>query len=274
MKSQLKQSDVLLSSEKIGKNLSIKLREKIVLDIVEQLPSTNTYLLKNSEHDYSLPVFCLAEQQTAGKGRRGRQWHSPFAQNIYCSCRLDLNCDVSQLSGLSLVVGLAVVKAIEKFDAQLKPQLKWPNDILIDGKKCGGILIEVIARKNHTCSVVIGVGLNVNMQQADDDIDQPWTTLQQHHGKIIDRNLLVAALIEVLIDYLSEFESQGFVAFEKQWQRYDALLGKHITLHYRDETIMGKMLGVDRQGQLRLEKSDKTIITCNAGDTSLRSGVE
>ena len=169
---RLKQPLLLLDQKKILTALPENLQTKIGLDIYSQLPSTNQYLLDDNDRNYTQPVFCLAEMQTAGKGRMGRQWHSPFGQNIYCSLRWDLPVGVCQLSGLSLVIGLAVLKALQQFDPSLLLELKWPNDIFARGKKLGGILIEMLAKSSGSCSVIIGIGLNCNMLNDDDVIER------------------------------------------------------------------------------------------------------
>lgn len=267
----LKQALLLLQHEKIFSGLSSALQESIALEIFSQLPSTNGYLLENSTSDYRLPVFCLAEMQTAGKGRMGRQWHSPFAQNIYLSCRWDLTCDMNQLSGLSLVMGLAVLQSLQHYDLDKKLSLKWPNDILADGKKLGGILIDVLAAAKGSCSVVIGIGLNVNMQDDEQAIDQAWNSVQTIHGAVVDRNELVAVLISNIFSYVKRFLQHGFADFKTSWEKYDALAGRAVTLTHLNKKLQGTVMGVDTLGQLRLQKNDGTVIRCAAGEASFHN---
>lgn len=267
---RLKQPLFLLERKKILAALSKKSHCDIELEIHSQLPSTNSYLLENNNRDYSKPVFCLAELQTAGKGRMGRQWHSPFGQNIYCSFRYDMPCDVSKLSGLSLVMGLAVIEALQKYDATLALSLKWPNDILANGKKLGGILIELQSEAHGNCSVIVGLGLNCNMLDDNAAIEREWHSLHQLMDTPVDRNEILALLIPTLLEYLQQFIELGFASFKAQWKKYDHLLDKKVTVTHRDKKISGMVLGVDQFGQLRLQKSDKTVISCAAGEATLR----
>jgi BirA family biotin operon repressor/biotin-[acetyl-CoA-carboxylase] ligase len=173
----------LLEQKSILAGLKQTLTQQVDVQIYAKLPSTNTYFIDNKKEIFVNPTFCLAEQQSAGKGRLGRVWHSPYGRNIYLSCRWELPCEVSKLSGLSLVVGLAVVRALNYLLPQERFQLKWPNDIWHKGKKLGGILIEMLAEAHANAVVIIGIGLNVNMQQDDDSIGLPWTSLSQITGQ-------------------------------------------------------------------------------------------
>jgi BirA family biotin operon repressor/biotin-[acetyl-CoA-carboxylase] ligase len=257
----------LLQREKILANLPVELREKISVEIFSELPSTNTYLLEKINTDFSAPVFCLAEQQTAGKGRMGRQWYSPFAQNIYLSCRWDLACDLQQLTGLSLVIGLAVIECLTPYDKTNVLKIKWPNDIMAGDKKLGGILIENIVKK-ECVSVVIGIGLNINMTDEAINITRPWTSLQQVISVKVDRNRLVSQLIVSIVNYLQQFFAEGLIAFKTQWLHHDALCGKVVQLTQKNELLTGKVLGIDDMGHLLLEKNDQTVVCCVAGETS------
>lgn len=267
---RLKKPLFLLERKKILAALPKKLQSDIELEIYSQLSSTNTYFLENGDRDYSKPVFCVAELQTAGKGRMGRQWHSPFAENIYCSFRYDVPCNVSKLSGLSLVIGLAVIDALQQYDSSLALSLKWPNDILAEGKKLGGILIELQAEAHGGCSVIVGLGLNCNMLDDHAAIERDWHSLQQLLCKPVNRNDVLALLIPSLLTFFQQFIASGFAHFKTQWKQFDYLAGKHVTMTHRNKKVKGVVLGVDQFGQLRLQKPDKTVISCAAGEATLR----
>ena len=136
------------------------------------------------------PFLVLAERQTAGRGRRGRKWVSPFAENIYYSLVLRIEGGMRQLEGLSLVVGLAVMQALRELGIP-GAGLKWPNDVLVGQKKIAGILLELVGDPADVCHVVLGVGINVNMQMTD-EVDQQWTSMRLESGRAFDRNHLVA----------------------------------------------------------------------------------
>lgn len=210
----------------------------------------------------------MAEQQTSGKGRLNRTWHSPFGKNIYLSCLYPFQKDISELSGLSLVTSLAIIKTLKQW---VKKGLfvKWPNDIICDHKKISGSLIEIQAESHGTCQAIIGIGINVNMMQDDQAITQPWTSLQKMLGHPVDRNELAANLINHLIDYMQQFNQHGFPYFVDEWNETDSLMHQVITIKNVHEKIQGKVAGVNEQGHLLLKLSNGKIRAFSSGDTSV-----
>lgn len=190
--------------------------------------------------------------------------------NIYLSCRWVLPCDVSKLSGLSLVAGIAVVHALEKILPEEDFQLKWPNDIWHNGKKLGGILIEMLAEAHSNAVVIIGIGLNMNMRQDDESIGLPWTSLVQITQKVFDRNLIIMALIEQLLKIVPTFCQHGFQKFQETWQQYDALKNNSITINNLGDKIHGQAQGVGSDGALLVKNKQGEIIVCQVGDASLK----
>ncbi|MBA3661161.1 MAG: bifunctional biotin--[acetyl-CoA-carboxylase] ligase/biotin operon repressor BirA [Gammaproteobacteria bacterium] len=254
----------LLNKKIIKKNIS----EKVDIEIFETLDSTNNYLRNFFNH--TSPKICLAEVQTAGKGRLHRHWHSPFGENIYFSCLYPFKRDLSEMAGLSLVVSLAIVESLKFLHLPYANQVKWPNDILYEGRKLAGILIELQAEAHGACHVIIGIGLNVNMSEKEGQcIEQPWTSLKAITGQYIDRNLLAARLITQLFAHLKHFEQIGFTDFMPAWHAVDYLRNKDVTLNYMHQTIKGHVKGIDKQGHLIMESVDGTLQTYSAGDTSL-----
>lgn len=164
--------------------------------VFDSLDSTNAEALRSIERGMAAPFLVLAERQTAGRGRRGRKWVSPFAENLYYSLVLRIDGGMRQLEGLSLVVGLAVMETLRDLGIA-GAGLKWPNDVLVGEKKIAGILLELVGDPADVCHVVLGVGINVNMQEAD-EVDQQWTSMYLEAGRAFDRNLLVARLGGVL----------------------------------------------------------------------------
>jgi len=142
--------------------------------VYDSIDSTNAEALRLVGKGVVAPFVVVAERQTAGRGRRGRQWVSPFAENIYYSLLLRIDGGMRQLEGLSLVVGLAVLQALRELGIA-GAGLKWPNDVLVDNKKIAGILLELVGDPADVCHVVLGVGINVDMQGAD-LVDQLWTS--------------------------------------------------------------------------------------------------
>ncbi|WP_133127206.1 biotin--[acetyl-CoA-carboxylase] ligase [Legionella nagasakiensis] len=236
------------------------------------IDSTNRFL-KELPQSMSMDI-CCAERQTEGRGRFGRHWHSPFGENIYLSSRWSFNCDLSQLSGMSLVVSLAILSALEKLNIHEGIRVKWPNDLLWNGKKLCGSLIEINAESHGITEVVIGIGLNVNSATNHQlPLDRPWCSLYDITGQPWDRNLLIVQLIMQLYDTLQQFLLHGFSFFQEQWQRVDYLKNQVIRVNYPLGFLCGQAQGVNEAGQLILVDKDGKAHYLSSGDTSLH-GVE
>jgi BirA family biotin operon repressor/biotin-[acetyl-CoA-carboxylase] ligase len=235
--------------------------------VFDSIDSTNAEALRAIERGQAAPFLVLAERQTAGRGRRGRKWVSPFAENIYYSLVLRIEGGMRQLEGLSLVVGLAVMQALREVGISAAG-LKWPNDVLVGQKKIAGILLELVGDPADVCHVVLGVGINVNMQMTD-EVDQQWTSMRLESGKVFDRNHLVAALGEKLQAYLSRHQVGGFSALQAEWEQNHLWQGRAVSLIAGVNHIDGEVLGIDGQGALRL-KVDGLEKVFSGGELSLR----
>ena len=260
----------LLESELIRGALSATARPLLAELLLEPvLDSTNAELLRRLESGCASGTVCSAEQQTAGRGRRGRRWVSPFAGNLYLSVAWEFTGGAGVLEGLSLAVGVAAVEALERCGVT-GLQLKWPNDILFDGAKLGGILIEMVGDAVGSCQVVVGVGINVSMptDQAR-EIDQSWTDVSRVMGGSPGRSRLLAEILNGLLPLLAAFESAGFRAWQKKWQQRDAFAGAAVLVTSGDKRLAGTVEGVDAGGTLRLRVGD-TVQTIRGGEVSLR----
>lgn len=243
----------------------------ITVEILEKTSSTNDYLKNKIKEKGNIHV-CLSETQSAGKGRLERKWHSPFAKNIYLSMLCPFDKDISALNGLSLVVGLAVCRAIHNTVSLAKQSLKikWPNDILLLGDKLAGSLIEIQAESNGSCQVIIGVGVNVNMRQAlHEHIDQSWNSLMKLGNKYLNRNDLACEIIDNLIDYLEKFSSLGLSAFSSEWDSMDHLSGSQIAVITGSRKITGKYTGINHQGHLKIKNEAGEVLLLSSGDTTI-----
>lgn len=239
------------------------------LELALSLPSTNQLAAEQAQLGDCHGRLYVAEQQTAGRGRRGREWASPFARNLYFSLTWSFAGGAAALEGLSLVVGLAVLKGLEAEGVD-GVALKWPNDLLYHGQKLAGVLLEMSGDASGQCQVVIGVGVNVAMPaEAAVDVTQPWTDLQRISGRELDRNRILATLINSLVPMLQQFEQQGFEAFREQWQRYNAHQGQQVRLATERFSQQGECVGVDRSGALLLRTSDG-VRAFHGGELSLR----
>ncbi|AZF07639.1 bifunctional biotin--[acetyl-CoA-carboxylase] ligase/biotin operon repressor BirA [Pseudomonas sp. R5-89-07] len=237
------------------------------IHIYDSIDSTNAEALRLVGIAQAAPFLVLAEQQVAGRGRRGRKWVSPFAQNIYYSLVLRIEDGLRQLEGLSLVVGLAVIQALRESGVQ-DAVLKWPNDVLVGQKKIAGILLELVGDPADICHVVVGIGVNVNMQKAA-EVDQQWTSVQLETGTAADRNALVAQVGLQLQRYLDRHKASGFAALQEEWEQHHAWQGRSVSLIAGVNRVDGVVLGVDRQGALRLSV-DGVERTYSGGELSLR----
>jgi len=237
------------------------------ISISDSLDSTNAEALRAIERGMAAPFVVTAERQTAGRGRRGRQWVSPFAENIYYSLVLRMDGGMRQLEGLSLVVGLAVLNALREVGVS-SAGLKWPNDVLASNKKIAGILLELVGDPADVCHVVLGIGINVNMRHCD-AVDQPWTSVLLESGKLVDRNVLIARLNESLRVYLKSHEVSGFSALQAEWERNHLWQGCEVSLVAGAHQVDGTVMGIDQRGALRVsvEGVEKVF---SGGELSLR----
>jgi BirA family biotin operon repressor/biotin-[acetyl-CoA-carboxylase] ligase len=208
-----------------------------------------------------------AECQTAGRGRRGRAWVSPYAENLYFSLALRIDGGMRQLEGLSLVVGLAVMRALHDFGVP-EAGLKWPNDILVGQKKLAGILLELVGDPADVCHVVLGIGINVNMQAAP-EVDQQWTSVQLETGQSQDRCRLAGVLAAHLYAYLERHRAEGFATLRTEWESHHLWQGRPVSLIAGVNHIDGVVLGIDQQGALRLQVGAQEK-SYSGGELSLR----
>ena len=240
------------------------------ITLLQQVDSTNAQAMRHLVSGAVPPFLIIAEQQTAGRGRRGRSWASPFGENLYYSLVLRVSGGMRQLEGLSLVVGLALLQALR--DAGVtEAGLKWPNDLLVGGRKIAGILLELSGDPADVCHVVIGIGVNINMRVTPQGevIDQPWTSLRQVLGEQLDRNAFVASLNRQLERYLHLHQAEGFAALREQWEASHLWQGRAVVLAAGAQAIHGRVLGVDDTGALRLDIDGQEKVF-SGGELSLR----
>lgn len=227
------------------------------------MSSTNEWILQNIPN-LNKGDLCLAEYQTAGRGRRGRQWLSPFAGQMIFSFYWTFDPRKS-IEGLSLVIGLAIAEV-------LNVQVKWPNDILFDGRKLGGILVEIANHKNGLLNLVIGVGINV-LLPTQTEISQPYAQLSEMDPDI-DRQTLFPTLIQHLYVRLERFEKEGINAeFQQAWQNHNAFFNSEVNVITEQRVISGIEQGIDERGYLRVQCGAE-LKMFNGGEVSLRRKTE
>lgn len=208
------------------------------------------------------PLVCLADQQTAGRGRHGQLWHSSSDENIYLSFSWEFDEPPAHLGLLGLWIGVVVAEVLEKQGMQ-GHGVKWPNDIYWQQQKMGGILIEA---SNLSSRLVVGIGLNVNMAEAS-DIDQPWTSVSEAMGRSVDREQLLIALLDALFTSMVEFPHVAVKEFKHRWNLWDIVRGQQVTFFEGDEQVSGIPSGIDDSGHLLVKLESGAV---NAFNTSIR----
>jgi BirA family biotin operon repressor/biotin-[acetyl-CoA-carboxylase] ligase len=244
------------------------------LEILDTVESTNSLLLQRSsikKNAGELSIAVLAtELQTGGRGRRGREWHSGLGDGLTFSLVWRFQQGANLLSGLSLAVGVAIARVLRSSGVE-DAALKWPNDVLIDGRKIAGILIELQGDMLGPTTAVIGIGINLKLSDSvKDRIDQSATDLYSVNGKTPDRNHLMAALLLELTRVLRDFECHGFAPFREEWVRYHAFENQSVQLQMPDGSLQeGLVRGVGEDGSLILSTPLGDRIY-NGGEISLR----
>lgn len=262
----------LLDAERIRAELSEPARALLgALDVHDLVDSTNDILLQSSGANRPQGTVCLAEAQTAGRGRQGRTWVSPIGANVYFS--LLWRFDESQrVAGLSLAVGVAVMRALERLGLA-GIGLKWPNDVLLGERKLGGILVEMSGESHGACTTVIGIGLNRYLaRHRGIEIEQAWTDLSQviPTHRLPSRNLLIAFLLNELLPLLASYAATGLAPWLGEWRRFHRLQGRAATLYLADRAIEGTIEDVTDTGLLILRCKDGICRQFASGEIRLR----
>ncbi|MBG2712521.1 bifunctional biotin--[acetyl-CoA-carboxylase] ligase/biotin operon repressor BirA [Proteus mirabilis] len=252
----------LLNVDSVNKN--IKGEPASVIPVID---STNQYLIQRISELKSGDV-CIAEYQSAGRGRRGRQWISPFGRNLYLSMYWKLDQGPAAAIGLSLVVGVIMAEVLQKLGAE-GVKVKWPNDLYLNDKKLSGILVELTGKTGDVAHIVTGIGINIAMSKNQNEaINQQWINLEQV-GIKIDRNELACEITNALRDAFVQFEKQGLSVFIERWKRLDNFMDRRVKLIIGEKEIFGIAKGINDQGALLLEQDGK-IIPYIGGEISLR----
>lgn len=259
----------LLDADAINAAIPVDLRAGVAtLEIAWSLDSTNSELLRRETPSQGAAVL-LAERQIGGRGRRGRSWVSPLAAHLYLSVARQFSGGLSRLGGLSLVAGVAVAEALHAagYDGV---QLKWPNDLLVSGRKLGGLLVEGGGEHAGPVRAVIGLGLNVRMPvDAAATLDQPWIDLAALNAAAPSRNAVTANLLGHLLPALEQFDDEGLFPFLARYARFDALAGREVVVHGAGTPASGTALGIAADGALRV-RVDGEERSFHAGEVSVR----
>ena len=249
-----------LNAAKIYGHMSGMAREHMAqqnVQVFAELPSTQTYL---SDSDSVVNALVVAESQTEGRGRLERSWHSSSAKNIMFSCSWLYRQAPAQLPALSLALIVVVAEYLQD-DYDLPVAIKWPNDLLLNGQKIAGLLLNVETGK--ACCIVAGFGLNVRQSLENNRIDQPWTDLHQQGVTGLDRNKMIADIVSRWIQVFIDFEQYGFTEFQERWNCLAHFQGELVCAKKHSgkstDELKGVLQGVDEQGLLVLNDNGKQI---------------
>jgi BirA family biotin operon repressor/biotin-[acetyl-CoA-carboxylase] ligase len=238
------------------------------IHVVDVVDSTNSIVLSGVRQSDPDGYVCFAEQQTSGRGRRGRHWISPYAKNLYFSLAWTFDAGFPAIQGLSLAVAISICRGLESLGVN-GARIKWPNDICNNGEKFCGILIEVVGDISGACTVVIGVGLNVSMAtDASGEISQPWSDLSRM-GCTSGRNEIASKVLSTMAVALRQFHQNGLSGFMADWDRLDALVGRAVEVHLSDSRVTGIAIGITAAGALLVETCDG-VREFSAGEVSIR----
>lgn len=259
----------LLDVEALRAALPATVRQRMgTLEVHWEIDSTSSEIQRR-QADLADLSMVLAETQTAGRGRRGRRWLSPPGLNVYLSCLKRFDAGFAALSGLSLAVGVIVMRTLSALGID-GAGLKWPNDVLSEGGKLAGILVELGGEYQGPCAAIIGVGLNVRLTEAmHEQAGQPVNDLATLAGLAPDRNRVAAALVAALAQGLDQFEREGFAAFVDEYAGYDLLRDKPLRVQGAAETLEGIGAGIDERGALLL-KMGGDVHRIDSADVSVR----
>ncbi|MDR5867786.1 biotin--[acetyl-CoA-carboxylase] ligase [Halomonas koreensis] len=263
----------LLDGARIVAGLSREARQYISrLFVEETLPSSNQFLRERFAQGAGHGEICLVEQQSAGKGRRGRAWVTPWGRTLMLSVGWRVESGVAALEGLSLAVGVVLARVLEAHG--VRPRLKWPNDVLLEGEggelgKLAGILVELSGDAAGPCEVVVGMGINLDLPEAfRRDIEQPVAAVRDQAPEL-GRNRLAIELLDALMPALADFERDGFVAWQADWNARHAYAGREVDIlrgERREPAIAGE---VDASGNLWVDgEAGRTRLS--GGEISVR----
>jgi BirA family transcriptional regulator, biotin operon repressor / biotin---[acetyl-CoA-carboxylase] ligase len=261
----------ILSAEKIIAGLSSSAAAKLNgLQVHPILDSTNQYLYHQLNEDNFHARVVLAEFQEQGKGRRGNDWLSPYGSGICMSFGWHFQSTPASYTALSLATGVVVCRSLQRLGIS-NVGLKWPNDIISEGKKLGGILLESRSETAGCSDVVIGIGINVDIpEETKNVISQSVTDINNLTQATQTRNALVAFLIEELLIMLDDYQGHGFASCIDEWRKFDQLKDREADLILPNETLCGKIMGIDENGLLLMSINGETK-KFSGGELSLRA---
>jgi BirA family biotin operon repressor/biotin-[acetyl-CoA-carboxylase] ligase len=230
-----------------------------------ELDSTNRKAKELAVEGAPEGTLVVAEQQTKGRGRLRRNWHSPFQEGIYASLILRPKLPPAEAPKITLATGVSVAETLLAI-TPVKPAIKWPNDILVNGRKICGILTETSTEMDAIDFVVVGVGINVNNRKFPDDLREIATSVYLETGRTFDRVTLMQEFLRQFERSYSLFLRSGFESIGKRWRELAMLLGKEVTVRMIDRTCRGRVMELDRDGALLIKSENGELERIYSGD--------
>ncbi|HSJ38540.1 MAG TPA: biotin--[acetyl-CoA-carboxylase] ligase [Planococcus sp. (in: firmicutes)] len=252
----------LLKTERYGKTL----------EYIGSCESTQIIAHQLAQQGVPDGTVVLAEEQTAGRGRMARKWDSAYGKGIWMSVILRPNVPIQRAPQFTLIAAVAVVRAIEEVTG-LNPDIKWPNDILLNGKKCTGILTELQSDADGIQALIIGIGLNANQGPDDfsEEVKEIATSLKMEKGSPVSRQELVRAILFYLEQYSAIYIKEGFGALKLMWEGYSTTIGKTVRARMAKETIEGVAESITDEGVLQIRTKDGKLHGIYSADIEMQN---
>ncbi|MGL4791951.1 MAG: biotin--[acetyl-CoA-carboxylase] ligase [Anaerotignaceae bacterium] len=238
------------------------------LYVIETVDSTNNKVRELAQNGAKEGCTVIAETQTGGKGRLGRPWKSPPGNGVWISVLLKPEIAPQNVSSITLLAGLSVCKVLRALFG-VNAEIKWPNDVLLNGKKLCGILTEMNAQMESVDFVIVGIGINVNNASFPKDIEDVATSIYQNIGKEVNRIPIICELLKELEKNYAIYKQKGFSGIRAEYSNLCVTLNKEVKVIAKDGFI-GKAVEITDEGELVVEKSDKTRVTVFSGEVSIR----
>ena len=261
----------ILDEDRVLSHLSAAWCERIgSIDWFDRIDSTSDQLLREVTQAHQQIAVCIAESQTGGRGRRGRSWVSPFGCNLYFSVAYPFLAGVSGLVGLTPALGVALAQRLCAAGVS-GIQVKWPNDLLLGGRKTAGVLVDLRGEAVGPCWAVVGIGINLTMpDQLGRDVDQPWANVGTQLSAEMGRSDCLGTLLAGVLDCLQTVATEGPDGYLEAWDRFDALKGKRVLVDADGDALSGVARGVSEQGLLKLMTASGERLLM-AGEVSVRN---
>lgn len=260
-----------IKAEEISKELNTKYIGK-ELYVFKEVSSTNTVAKFLSNNNVENGSVVISEKQTDARGRSGKSWESPLG-GVWLSIILNQDVDHSRLPLITLSTGVAVAKALERIGIK-NPEIKWPNDIMINDKKVCGILTEAIAKFNTIENVIIGVGIDASfdMNEIPEDLQDGTTTLEKELGRKENENTLITIFLEEFENIINLFNEQEFEKILKEWRKRSYTIGKIVEVRAPfNKYYDGYVVGIGKEGALIVEKIDGSLEKVISGECIIKN---